>query len=192
MTAPNHIEIVGPGSSTGRASLQKPPLTVGEFSDQTPQEKWPKVRAFRIESAEENEYANLLSEMNWVMKHCQVKILGRVDRREIKVVEMDKANARLNDALHGVRRSLQALFHLAGFQDYRFREEETPRREPGKPESASPAPAPAPGGAVQSQLRRSEATRTGLRHWAWAEAEALGSLKVGTLHPSGGWRGERT
>jgi hypothetical protein len=100
-----------------------------------PVEKWPQLRALRIESPEEDEYVNLLSEMNWVMKHCQVKILGRVDRREIRDVEMDRAFARLHSALHGVRHALQALFHLAGFRDYRFRVEETPQ---GNPSTQSP------------------------------------------------------
>lgn len=155
------------------AIAQKLPPAVRKLLGSAPEKDWPKIRAFLIESEEEGELVEMLPEINRVMKLCPAKLMGRVGRREISADQLDKAYTQFHDSIHGVRQALYALLQLAGFRDYRSREDrepaekrptssnevqpgaEFPRAVPPEPQKAS-APGPAGGLPKPMQATRSD------------------------------------
>jgi len=144
MTLPKPAESAAPGTSPENGAFSKLSPALRKLLAATSEKEWPKVRGFLVESQEENELLDLLPELGRVMKYCPAKLMGRVGRREITGEQLDRAYTQLHDSLHGVRQAIHELLHLAGFQDYRPREEATPPpAKPGAAQAGSPAKAPA-------------------------------------------------
>jgi len=108
-----------PGRPPEIPATQKLPLAIQRLLEATPENDWPRIRAFLVESEEELELVDLLPEINRVMKQCPGKLMGRIWKREIQADQPDPAYTRLHDSIHGVRQAAEALLELAGFWDFR-------------------------------------------------------------------------
>jgi hypothetical protein len=146
MTALKYSEAPVPGPSPEAATPQKLPSSVRKLLAATPEKDWPRLRVFLTESEEAGELLDLLPEMNRVMRTCPARIMGRVGRREITADQLDQAYTQLHDSMHGVRQALQAILHLAGFEDVRPPGEGGPMGKAGAsdPDSLAGPPAPRP------------------------------------------------
>jgi hypothetical protein len=89
----------------------------------TPEQDWPKIRAFLAESEEELELIELLPLIHRVMMQGPARLMGRIWKGEVSVDQPDRAYSQLHDSIHGVRQAALALLELAGFRDFRAREE---------------------------------------------------------------------
>ena len=148
MTAPEKTGGTSPGKDLDRATLERLPAAVRMLIQATPVREWPRIRACLVESQEEGDLAEILPEMNRVMRICPAKLVGLVQKREITGDELDQGYMKLHDAIHGVRQALYGLLHLAGYRDYRIPQAS---KTPGTPEGpAAPAsshrPEASPGG----------------------------------------------
>lgn len=140
MTAtPKTLDPLAPMTPSDVAATQKLPPAIRKVLASTLEKDWPKLRVLQIESEEAGELVDMLPEMNRVMKYCPARLMGRVGRREITADQLDKAYTQLHDSLHGVRQALHALLHLAGFQEYRSRDEGEPSGKGGPADAANPA-----------------------------------------------------
>jgi len=134
MALPKTAESALPRTAPENGALTKMPSALRKLLASTPEKDWPKLRAYMIECEEAGELLDLVPEMNRVMKACNARIMARVGRREITADQLDKAYTQLHDSMHGVRHALQAILHLAGFEDVRPPGETDPAGKAGAPE----------------------------------------------------------
>ena|SRR5579859_3247355 len=150
------------GAAAEKASeapiIQKLPLSIRKLVGAHPERDWSKIRAFVVESEEEQELVELLPEINRVMRLVPARLMGRIWKREIAVDQPDKAYTRLHDAIHGVRQAALELLELAGLLEYRHREHgsagsvpECPSPEVSPPAAGSPGPLARLGGASRTE-----------------------------------------
>jgi len=143
MTVPKSPDPEFPGRApedTGAAKLE---ALVRKVLASTPEKDWVRIRAVLVQSEVAGELLDLLPEMNRVMKVCPARLMGRVSRRELAAEQVDRAYTELHDSLHGVRRSLHSLLHLAGVSDLRPQGDPAPRETGGPPGPEYPALPPA-------------------------------------------------
>ena len=134
MTLPKTGETASSGTTPEIGAVQKLPSALRKLLLSTPEKDWPKLRAFLIECEQASELVDLVPEMNRVMKTCNARIMARVGRREVAADQLDKAYTQLHDSMHGVRHALQAILHLAGFEDVRPPAETDPTDTAGPPD----------------------------------------------------------
>jgi len=154
---PKKAEGAAPEKAPEGPVIQKLPLSIRKLLGTHPERDWAKIRAFLVESEEEQELVELLPEINRVMRLVPAKLMGRIWKREISVDQPDKAYTRLHDAIHGVRQAALELLELAGLYEYRHRESagaggaaEALSPDDSPPREGDPGPLARPGGASRS------------------------------------------